>query len=84
MERISNETPTRRGEAGGSPIPGLKLAFMAVLLIINLGSAFVLMLPNGDQQAFSKQDTFESLTNEYSSPALSYYLDNDNIEESNE
>lgn len=85
MERISNEAPTRPGEAGSSLIPGLKFAFMALLLIINIGSALALMLPNVDQQAFiSKQDTFESLTNEYSSPALSYYLDNDNIEESNE
>ena len=84
MERISHEALVRPREAGGSPVLTLKLAFMAVLLIINIGSAFVFMFPNGDEQTFSKQDTLESLTSEYSNPALSYYLDNDNIEESNE
>lgn len=84
MERLSNETPIRPGEAGASLIPNLKFAFMAALLIVNVGSAFFLMLPNNDQQVFSRQDTYENLIKEYSSPALSYYLDNDNIEESEE
>ncbi|MCG8342358.1 MAG: hypothetical protein MI684_05920 [Chlorobiales bacterium] len=83
MERISHETLTGPQETV-SAMRGVKLGLMVFLLIVNIGSALVLMLSNGTEQTFSKQDTIESLTNEYSSPALSYYLDNDNIEESNE
>ncbi len=63
---------------------GLKLALMVFLFIINIGSALFLMLSNDSEQIFSKSDMLESLTNEYSSPALSYYLDNDSIGETNE
>lgn len=83
MERISHEASIRAGEASTS-MRSVKLALMAFLLIVNIGSALVLMLSNGTEQTFSKQDTLESLTYEYSSPALSYYLENDSIEESNE
>ncbi len=83
MERISHEVLTHARETN-SATHGLKLALMAFLLIMNIGSALVLMLSNGSEQTFTKQETIESLTNEYSSPALSYYLDNDNIEESGE
>ena len=83
MERISHETSQSFHEVN-SAARGLKLALMALLLIINIGSALVLMLSNGNEQMLTKNDILESLTNEYSNPALSYYLDNDSIEETNE
>lgn len=83
MERISHEALMRSRDAN-SAMQGLKLALIAFLLIINIGSALLLMLPDGKEQLFSKNDMLESLTNDYSSPALSYYLDSDGIEETNE
>lgn len=83
LERIGHEAeqPFHRVRPSSG---GLKLALMAFLLIINIGSALLLMFSNGNEPAFSKTDMFESLTSEYSSPALSYYLDNDSIEDTGE
>ncbi|UZJ41016.1 hypothetical protein OO006_11760 [Prosthecochloris sp. SCSIO W1101] len=84
MERISQEALTHPQQANPA-MQSVKFALMAFLLIINIGSALVLMLSNDTEQTLSKQDTLESLTNEYSNPALSYYLDNDNsVEDPNE
>ncbi|MCG8376036.1 MAG: hypothetical protein MI702_06100 [Chlorobiales bacterium] len=80
LERIAHEP----AKAVNSATSGLKLALMAFLLIVNIGSALVLMLSNGNEQMFSKHDILESLTDEYSSPALSYYLENDSAEDTND
>ena len=80
MEKISHEASIHPGGTN-TPMRSMKLALMAFLFIINIGSALVLMLSNGSEQTFSKQDTLESLAYEYSSPALSYYLENGSIEE---
>lgn len=80
LERIAHE-PAREVN---STTRSLKFALMALLLIVNIGSALVLMLPSGNEQMLSKHDILESLTNEYNSPALSYYLENDSTEGTND
>ncbi|MCW8819091.1 MAG: hypothetical protein OQK61_02100 [Ignavibacteriaceae bacterium] len=83
FERIEHETAgafhERHTTAGG-----LKFAFMAFLFVINIGSVFVLMQSNTNEQMLSKQEVIQSLTNEYNSPALSYYFDNDSVEDKND
>ncbi|NEX14319.1 MAG: hypothetical protein C1941_06460 [Prosthecochloris sp.] len=83
FERIEHEAAgpyhERHSTAGG-----LKLALMVFLFVINIGSVFVLMQSNTSEQMLSKQEVIQSLTNEYNSPALSYYFDNDSVEEKNE
>jgi len=54
---------------------GLKMALMALLVVINIGTAFLFMQSGNDSAMISENDMLERLNNEYSSPALSYYLD---------
>ncbi|MBO8091931.1 MAG: hypothetical protein J7D60_01295 [Prosthecochloris sp.] len=59
---------------------GVKMALMALLLAVNAGSAFLVMQSTGENRAVDKDEVIASLSSEYSSPALSYYIDRGNEE----
>ncbi len=84
MERISNDADLGAGRTNVS-VRGMKFAFMALLLFVNIGSGLMFMLSEKTEQILAgKQETIENLVYEYSSPALSYYLENDSLEETDE
>ncbi len=74
MNRIEQQKP------GLLPMPhmasyGLKMALMGLLVVVNIGTAFLFMQPAQGPGMLSKNDMLERLSSEYSSPALSYYID---------
>ncbi len=84
LQRISNDTDLSAGRAN-VPVRGMKLAFMALLLFVNVGSGLVLMLSEKTEQTLvGRQETIESLVYEYSNPALSYYLENNSLTDTDE
>lgn len=78
METVSRTGPTPAGKLSNAAY-GLKLALVALLLAINIGTAMLFMGPDmsDSEPAFSRNDMLESLKNDYGSPVLSYYTEND-------
>jgi hypothetical protein len=57
-----------------------KLAFMALLLVLNIASAFMLYLHETPQAVGSSGTIAESISEDYGGPALSYYDDQSAID----
>lgn len=54
---------------------GVKMALMALLAAINIGTGFLIARSVQEKPMVSKHEVIESLSSEYSSPALSYFID---------
>ncbi|RXK88671.1 hypothetical protein EST62_02080 [Chlorobaculum sp. 24CR] len=81
MQRIdAMETGKSSGTAlfGGALSP--KLAFMTLLLVLNVASALMLFMHETPQATGSSGTIAESLSEDYGGPALSYYDDQSAIE----
>lgn len=81
MQRIDTmEIAKSSGAAvfGGAFNP--RLAFMALLLVLNIASAFMLYLHETPQGAASAGAIAESFSEAYGGPALSYYDDQSAID----
>ncbi|WP_237073401.1 hypothetical protein [Prosthecochloris sp. GSB1] len=78
METVSRSGPISSVKLSNAAY-GFKLALVALLLAVNIGTAMLFMGPaaNDSEPAFSRNDMLESLKNDYGSPALSYYTEND-------
>ncbi len=83
MERIEEEKPQT---AVGRYVAnyGMQLALIVFLFLINIGSVIALTRSNDSEPMLGKHQLIESMTNEYSSPTLSCYLDNSGLAETND
>ncbi len=86
MEQVSHGAASPSPGAYSSAAYGLKLALVALLLLVNIGTAllFTRSASTESENMFSRNDMLESLTSDYGSPALSYYLENNGGTDSDE
>ena len=73
IETMEIGKSSRAAVFGGAFNP--RLAFMALLLVLNIASAFMLYLHETPQGSNSAGTIAESFSEEYGGPALSYYDD---------
>lgn len=86
MEQVSRGATSSSPGVYFSAAYGLKLALVALLLLVNIGTAFLFTrsASTDSERMFSRNDMLESLTSDYGSPALSYYLENNGGTDSDE
>ncbi|MEI8033040.1 MAG: hypothetical protein WCH05_06830 [Chlorobiaceae bacterium] len=75
MERIGREFGGEAAPSAGGFLRhlDLRLAFMTVLVIVNLGSAALSLQEGGNYAASAVRDTLETASDDYSSQEFAYY-----------
>jgi len=77
MQRIDAERNRIGGSAAIRVAEGFnaKLAFAALLIVINIGSAFLFFSSSDPLTLADAADAVEQLTDDYSGPELAYYVE---------
>ncbi|HHE31937.1 MAG TPA: hypothetical protein ENL07_04765 [Chlorobaculum parvum] len=74
MQRIDSMEPASRSGITASDALSPKVAFLALLLMLNIASGMLMFMNEAPQSASSVSGTLaESFSEDYGSPALSYY-----------
>lgn len=76
MQRIDSMEPASRGGITANAAFSPKVAFLTLLLMLNIASGMLLFMNEAPQPATSSSSTLaDSFSEGYGSPALSYYDD---------
>ncbi|TNJ36652.1 hypothetical protein [Prosthecochloris vibrioformis] len=59
----------------------VKMALMILLLAVNIVTAILIMQPAEEESMLSKSEMLEIISDDYGSPAISYYLQDSRQEE---
>lgn len=80
LERLAEEAGTPANQAFMNSYV-VKMALMLMLLAVNIVTALLIMQPAEEESMLSRSDMLEIISDDYGSPAISYYLQDTRQEE---